>query len=140
MATATIRGKAAIEGVAAVFDVILYPEPQSAKLGRAADEETIKDRHGATCTQLWRDEHYTCDLNMKLLGDTTAHATTGADFLALGAKVTISTATAAKMNGEWQVLAGDDIDLGNTKVGDINFKLRRFKDDAQNALLLSTPA
>lgn len=140
MATTTARGKASVEGVAATFDVILYPEQQSAKMTRNAEEEIIKDRHGFDTAWLFRNEHYTGDWSMKILGDTVAHAKTGAAFLALGSKVTISAADVPALNGDWQVMPGDDIDLGNTKVGDITFKLRKYADATQNALALTTPA
>lgn len=134
------KGKAVLEGVEATFDVILYPEAQSAKITRNADEEVLKDRHGASFSWLWRDEHYTGDLNMKIVGDTAAHAKAGSAFLDLGSKVTISAADDSNLNGDWQVLPGDDNDLGNTKVADKTFKLRRYKDAAQQAAATTTPA
>lgn len=139
MANVVVKGKAVLEGIAMTFDVILYPLPQTAKMTQNWDEELIKDQHGYTNVWLARDEHHLLDLGMKIIGDTHAHALSGAAFLSPLSTVTISGADPASWNTTYQLVNGGDIDLANTKVGDITFKLRKYADATQNGLAVTTP-
>ncbi len=140
MATLTVRGKAAVSGCAATFDVILYPVQQSMKMSQEYEEEIVKDAVGQDSAWLARNERWMGDIAMKLLGDTAAHAAAGAAFLAPLAVVTITASPVAAFNTTWQITNGSDIGLNNDKVGDINFKLRRYSDATQNTLAQTTPA
>ena len=140
MATLVSRGKATVNGVAATFDVILYPIQQSMKATHQFSQEEAKDALGQDTAWIARNEMIEGDVAMKLLGDTVAHATAGAAFLAPLAVVTISGCTVAAWNTTWIVQPGSDIDTGNTKIGDIAFKLRRYVDGTQNTLYATTPS
>lgn len=140
MASVVKRGKASVEGIPGSIDVIVYPVSQTGKMTQNFEEEIIKDTHGFDAAWLARNEHQTFDLAMKLLGDTQAHAITGGAFLAPYATVTLSGFDLTILNGAYQNLTGSDIDLGNTKVGDISFKLRKYADSTQNTLATTTPS
>lgn len=140
MATLTIRGKANLSGNTAAFDVILYPLQQSMKANQEWDEEIIKDAVGQDCSWLARNEKYMGDVGMKLVGDTAAHAQAGAAFLGPLAVVTISTCLCTLWNTTWEVVSGSSIGLTNDKVGDIEFRLRRYADSTQNTLAAATPS
>lgn len=140
MPSVVFRGKAALEGIAGTFDVIVYPVAQTGKLSQNFEEEIVKDVHGFDAAWLARNEHELFDVGMKVLGDTAAHAAAGAAFLAPFATVTLSAFTATVFNGAYQLISGGDIDLGNTKVADINFKLRKYADATQNTSATTTPS
>jgi|SRR5581483_8385834 len=140
MATVTKRGKASVEGIPGTFDVIIYPVQQTGKLTQNFEEEIIKDVHGFDTAWLARNEHEMFDVAMKLLGDTQAHAIAGGAFLAPLSTVNLSGFDLAVLNGAYQVTPGGDVDLANTKVGDITFKLRKYADQTQNTLANTTPA
>lgn len=139
MAAVVFRGKAALEGIVGTFDVILYPVAQTGKLTQNFEEEIVKDVHGFDAAWLARNEHHMFDVGMKLLGPTATNAAAGAAFLAPFATVTLSGFTAGLFNAAYQLVSGGDIDLGNTKVGDINFKLRKYADATQNTSAVTTP-
>lgn len=136
----TIRGKAAVEGVRGSFDVVVYPVAQSGKSSQNWEEEIIKDTSGFDASWIARNHHYLNDFSFKLLGDTAANALAGAVFLAPLAAVTLSSFEVTHFNGGYQNISGAEIDLGNTKVGDLLLKLRRYSDVTQNALARTTPS
>lgn len=140
MATIIKKGKATVEGTAGTFDVILYPLAQTIRASQAAEEEVVKDVRGFDAAWLWRNEHNTYDVGCKIVGDTVAHAKAGGAFLDLGSKVTISASDLTELDGDYQVIPGADIDLGNTKVGDITFKLRKYADATQQTAATTTPS
>lgn len=133
------RGLASVSGVVGLFDVIIYPVAQSGKLTESYDKEVIKNVKGSDVSALGRNETYAGDFAMKLLGDTDTHAKAGAALLAPLAVVTLSGFEVAAFNGAYTVEPGGSIDLGNTKVGDIEFKLMRYTDADQNTLMTSIP-
>jgi hypothetical protein len=138
----TFRGRAQVEGVTNAIDVILKKTMQSMKLTQTFDEEINKDEHGNDCAWKANNEKYEGDISLKLMStgtDTRAQVATAAAFLAPYAVVTISTCEVTAWNTTYQVISGNDIDLGNTKVGDITFKLRRYADSTQNTLAATTP-
>ncbi len=140
MATVVKRGLATLEGTKMTIDVILYQVPQSAKISHSFEEEIVKDNRGFDAAWLGRNEHQTVDLAMKLAGDTTAHVLAAAAFLAPYATVQISVTDAPALAGtQYQVISGSDIDLGNTKVADITWKLRKYADSTQAAASVATP-
>lgn len=139
MGTLVKRGKAQIAGFAGAFDVIIYPVIQSGKASHNWDEEVTKDNIGFDSAWLARNEHILADFNMKLLGDTQAHAIAGGALLAPLATVVLSGSELAAYNGTYQYIGGAEIDLGNTKVGDFNIKLRRYADETQNDLANKVP-
>ena len=146
----TFRGKAQIagllstDGTGIVFDVILYPMPQSMKLSQEFDEDVTQNDIGDDCAWRARNEKYMGDVGMKLMDkgatSTLAHAKTGAAFLSPYAIVTISNAAVAAWNTTWQVVSGGGIDQDNVKIGDISFRLRRYADSTQNTLAATTPS
>ena len=140
MATQLKRGLAQVTGCAATFDVILYPIPQNMKQTHEFEMEIVKDVNGQDTAWWTRNEMINGDVAMKLVGDSNAHAQAGAAFLAPLAVVTISGSPVALWNTTWTIMNGSDIDLGNTKVGDITFKLRRYSDATQNALFATQPS
>lgn len=140
MATVVKRGKASVEGVVATIDVIVYPLAQSISLTQDFQEEIIQDEHGFDAAWLARNEKYEFEIGMKIVGDTTAHAKSGGAFLSPLATVTISGCDLTVLNGAYQNVSGSKIDLGNNKVGDISFKLRRYADSTQNTLATTTPS
>jgi len=159
MANVTFRGKAAVEGVAGAYDAILYAINQTVKVTQQFDVEEIKDEHGFDLAWLFRNEHAMFDASLKLLGDTAAHAKIPATavagsspatsaavsslgagpFLSPGSTVTLSGFDIVAINGKYQVLPGSDVDLGNTKAGDLTLKLRKYADSTQNALTSTIP-
>jgi hypothetical protein len=142
MAAPTVvkRGKASVEGIAGSFDVIVYPVAQTGKLTHQWEEEIVKDVHGFDAAWLLRNEHATFDVGMKLLGDTNAHAIAGGVLLAPMAAVVLSGFDLAVLNTTYHTTPGEDIDLANTKVGDINYKLRRYINSDQNTAAATTPS
>ncbi len=134
MASVTKRGKASVEGIPGSIDVVVYPLAQTAKLAQNFTEEIIFDIHGFAAAWLARDTHYLADFGFKLLGDTQLHAVAGGAFLAPFATVTLSGFDLGAFNGTYQNISGAEIDLGNTKVGDLALKLRRYDDATQNTL------
>lgn len=159
MASVTVRGKAVVEGIASAFDAILYAISQTGKATQNFEEEIIKDVHGFDTAWLFRNEHATADISLKLIGDTHAHAiipatavsptggTTdgatvsalGQPFLANGSQITFSGFDLTGFNGVWQVLSGGDVDLGNTKVADLALKVRKYADAGQQTLAATIP-
>lgn len=135
----TKRGKAVVEGVDGALDVVVYPVQQSAKTNQNWEEEIVKDEGGFDYAWLSRNLHYLNDHAFKLVGDTAAHAATGGAFLAPYATVTLSGFDLAQINGTYQNISGAEIDLGNTKVGDLMLKLRKYGDSTQNTLSQTTP-
>lgn len=140
MASVTVRGKAVVEGIAGAFDVIVYPLQQTGKMTSNFEEEIVKDVHGFSAAWLARDWHYLNDFAFKLIGDTHAHAVAGGVFLAPFATVTLSGFDLSAFNGTYQNVSGQDIDLSNVKVGDMNVKLRMYADGTQNTLSQTTPS
>jgi hypothetical protein len=144
----TFRGRAQVEGVTNAIDVILKKTMQSMKLTQTFDEEINKDEHGNDCAWKANNEKYEGDISLKLMSsgagitvpDTRATVAAAAAFLAPYAVVTISTCEVTAWNTTYQVISGNEIDLGNTKVGDISFKLRRYADSTQNTLAATTPS
>lgn len=158
--TVIVRGKAVIEGVAGSFDAILYALQQTGKANQSFELEEIKDVHGYDAVWIARNEHLTCDWALKLVGDTAAHAATPANTVAYSAgsagagvsslgqpflaplatvNFTASGSTPAAFTGVYQVVSGGDVDLANTKVGDLNLKLRRYANTDQNTAMATTP-
>jgi hypothetical protein len=135
----TKRGKATVEGIPGSIDLIVYPVKQSGKGTMNFDEEIIKDEHGLSVAWLARDTHYLMDFAFKLLGDTQTHALSGGVFLQPYATVTLSGFDLPAFNGTYQNISGQEIDLGNTKVGDLNTKFRRYDDPTQNTLSQTVP-
>lgn len=147
----TSRGKATISGLLSangttpiVFDVILYPMPQSMKVQQEFDEEIVQDEIGDDCAWRARNEKYTGDVSMKLMDkgavSTLANAKTGAAFKSPYTIITISNAAVAAWNTTWQIVSGGGIDQDNVKVGDITFRLRRYADPTQNTLAATIPS
>jgi len=140
MATITKRGKANVEGIAGTIDVIVYPVAQTGDMEMNFEEEIIKDVRGFDTAWLARNNHYLSNFAFKLLGDTAAHAAAGGVFLAPFATVTLSGFDLAAFNGTYQNISGQKIDLGNTKVSDLNTKFRQYDDSTQNTLSQTTPS
>lgn len=159
--TVVVRGKAVIEGVAGTFDAILYALQQTGKANQNFDLEEIKDVHGYDITWIARNEHLLCDWALKLVGDTAAHAaipattvaysagTAGAAVSGLGqpflaplstVNFTVAGTTPAAFGGIYQVISGGDVDLANTKVADLNLKLRKYANSDQQAQTATVPS
>ena len=141
-------------GIAGSFDSILYALQQTGKGTQNFEEEIIKDVHGYDAVWVARNEHLLTDFSLKLVGDTMAHAAApatsvtgtsttvsllGQPFLAPLSCVSLGSFVPASLNGIYQILSGNDVDLSNTKVGDLNFKLRRYANADQNASITASP-
>jgi hypothetical protein len=145
----SFRGKAQVagllssDGTAIVFDVILYPMPQSMKLSQEFDEDITQNEIGDDCGWRARNEKFMGDVGMKLMDKSAtsliANAKTGAAFHAPYAIITITKSAVAAWNTTWQNISGGGIDQDNVKIGDINFRLRRYSDATQNTLAATTP-
>jgi hypothetical protein len=140
MATVTKRGKACVEGIPGTIDLVVYPVKQTGKMVANFEEEVVKDEDGFDVAWVARNLHFLNDFAFKLLGDTQAHAIAGGAFIAPYATVTFSGFDLAAFNGTYQNISGQDIDLANTKVGDMSIKLRRYDDATQNTLSQTVPA
>jgi len=159
--TVIVRGKAVIEGVAGAFDAILYALQQTGKANQAFNLEEIPDEHGYDIAWIARNEHMTCDWALKLVGDTAAHAaipattvaysagTAGAAVSSLGqpflaplscVSFTAAGTTPPAFTGKYQIISGCDVDIANTKVSDLNLKLRRYANADQNTAMNTVPA
>ena len=139
MTTLTARGKAAVSGLAGTYDVIVYPEPQSADMTHQFDSEVVKDRQGQDCCERARNEHQVGAFKMKILGDNAADAKAGAAFLAPLAIVTLSGFDIAGWNGKYTCQSGTKASLKNDNIGDIDFNLKQYVDPTQNNLMTSIP-
>jgi hypothetical protein len=139
MATVTKRGKANVDGIVGAIDLIVYPVAQSGKMTMNFHEEIIQDNRGFDAAWLARNTHYLNDFAFKLLADTAAHAVAGGVFIAPLATVVLSGFDLAAFNGSYQNISGQEIDLGNTKVGDMNTKFRRYDDATQATASITTP-
>lgn len=126
-------------GCPASFDVILYPVQQSMQMSHKFDHEKIKDADGNDSSQRAQNEMLDGSLEMKLLGDTLAHAQSGAAFFAPLASVTISACPVSIWNGVWFIAPDSNLSLKNDAVGDVSYKLQRYVDATQNTLMTSTP-
>jgi len=161
MAAPIVRGKAVVAGVNGTFDAYLYSIQQTGKATQNWEEEIIKDADGADISWLARNEHLTLDWGLKLVGDTVAHAMAPAQVVAYSAgsagsavsslgqpflaplsavNFTATSPTQASFTGTYQVLSGNDVDIANTKVGDLALKLRRYAASAQNTLANTVPS
>lgn len=140
MATLTSRGKAAVSGLAVVFDVIVYPEPQSGDAALNYDSEIVKDRYGQDCAERARNAHIVSTFKFKLLGDTAANAKVGAAFLAPLAIVTLSGCDITEWNGTYIAQSGEKNSLTNAAIGDKDITMKRYSDPTQQALMASIPA
>jgi hypothetical protein len=136
----TKRGQATVSGIVGSFDVVVYPIVQSAKQTQNFEEDIVKDNIGFDTAWNARNMHRLNDFSFKLVGDTNAHAKTGSTMLAAYATVTLSGFDAADFNGAYQNISGQEIDLGNTKVGDLMLKLRRYEDSTQSTSSVTTPS
>ena len=154
MATEIYRGKAVVAGIPGSFDSLLYALQQTGKATQNYEEEIIKDVHGNDAAWVARNEHLTTDFSLKLVADTVAHAQSpvaavtgtnttisglGQPFLSPLSCVSLGGFVLAGFNGLYQIVSGNDVDLNNTKVGDLNFKLRRYADATQNASITASP-
>ncbi len=140
MATQLKRGLAQVTGCPATFDVIIYPVPQTMKQNHKFDLAAVQDANGQDAAWWSRNEMIDGDIAFKLVGDTNAHAQAAAAFLAPLAVINISNSPVPAWNTSWVLVDGSDIDLANTKVGDMTFKLRRYVDPTQNALFSTAPS
>ena len=138
------RGKAQVSGLAMSIDVILYPSPHDASMDHQFGLDAVQDQNGDDCAWRTRNEmidgDITCHLIDRTGSPTIAHAKAGAAFLAPLAVVTISSSDVTAWNTTWTVVPGSKIDLKNEGTGSIAFKLRRYVDSTQNALLATTPS
>lgn len=134
------RGLANVEGVVGAIDLVVYPVAQKGKLTQNWDEEVVKDNLGFDTAWISRNLHQLADFEFKVLGDTNAHAKTGATFIAPLATVTFSTFDAPQFNTTYQNISGASIDLNNTTVADFSMKFRAYADATQNTLSQTTPA
>ena len=143
----TFRGKAQVAGVSGdltVASVALYPLKESMKLSHAFDEDIIKDEQGNDAS--WRafNEKYEGDIGMRLVMTGTPSTFAAAKALAAAltpyAIVTISGCDIAIWNTSFQVIPGSDVGLTNTTAGSMTWKLRRYKDSAQNTLATTEPS
>lgn len=142
MATIVRRGKAAVEGVTGLFDVILYGSygaTQTADAAHNFDLEVVKDNQGQDAAWRSRNEMVELDVTFKMLADTSAHAKASAAFLAPLAVVTVSTCDIAEWNTTYCVIPGSSQKLKNDQVGDLSVKIRRYVDSTQNTLFAATP-
>ena len=139
MATLTKRGNNDVFGAPLTGDVIVYPVSQGYKATHQFDEKIAKDSLGQDTAWVYLNEKLECEVNLLLLGDTAAHAKTGAAFFAPGAVITISGADPSFMNTTWEVTAGSDIATKNDEIGMYNLRLRRYVDATQNTLAAATP-
>lgn len=140
MATKSFRGKAQVAGAVATIDVLLYPVQQSMKLTHQFEMEKIKDADGQYASARSQNEMVDFDLEMKLLGDTLAHAKAGAAFLAPMATVTLSACDVAQYNGAWIYMPNASITAKNDATGDMSWRLERYVDATQNTLMTTTPS
>jgi len=140
MATKTFRGKAQVAGFAGTIDVVVYPVQQSGKLTHKFEMEKIKDADGQFASARTQNEMVDFDLEMKLVGDTAAHAATGAAFLAPQASVTLSAFTVAQYNGVWIYAPDSSMSLKNDSAGDMSYRLEKYVDATQNTLMTTTPS
>jgi hypothetical protein len=161
----TFRGKAVVEGIMGVFNVIAYNLQQTGKATQNWDEEIITDVHGGHTAWIGRNEHLLSDFGLKFVDISSASsatqaasaisstgtpgslATSGASLSLLGqpfmtpySAVSLGSFTISGFNGLYQVVSGNDADLANTKVGDWNLKLRKYADAAQATLSITSPS
>jgi hypothetical protein len=87
-------------------------------------------------------------ISMKMLADTQAHSilpvssagSLGQPFLGPFATVTLSGFDLACLNTTFQNQSGAQLDLGNTKVADLKYELKRYADATQNTAAITTPS
>lgn len=143
MATVVQRGQGAVQGTVGTFDVIIYPVAQTGKTEQQFEEEIVKDTSGFDTAWLARNEHRLMDWSFKLLGGIGAgsneNAAAGAAFVAPFGIINLSGFAVADINGAYQNISGSVIDLGNTKVGELMTKFRRYADPTQNANMQVIP-
>lgn len=161
MATSIIHGKAQVQGILGSFDAILYATLQTGTLNQEFELEVIKDAAGFDTSWKAQNEKATGDFKMKLIGDTLAHAmapgqtvaysagTAGAAASALGQPFlaplsaivfTAASPTMAAFTGSYQYLAGASLSQSNTGVAELDVKVQRYADSAQNTLANTVPA
>jgi hypothetical protein len=147
MATVTQRGQGAVQGVVGTFDVIIYPVGQTGKTEQQFELEEVKDQQGFDQAWLARNEHRLMDWSFKLLGglvpvngvNPNELAAAGAAFIAPLGIVNLSGFAVVDFNGAYQNISGGVIDLGNTKVGELMTKFRRYTDAGQQTGIQTIP-
>ena len=151
MPTVQKKGVATIEGIPGSFDVIVWL-PQTGKFADKWEKETVKDQHGFTIAKLGRDQSIDGDITMMISGVSANSPSTAAQLaaqvwpLAPLTTVTLSgfvfatdNAGGGGLNGQWAYEPGGDLALDFSKVNGATFKLEKFVDPTQNALLNTTP-
>lgn len=141
MATIIAKGKAQIDGIVGTFNVFSpVPTPQTARCSTQGEEQTEKDNLGFDNAWRVRNLRYETDVTFLLQGTTAANAIASGAVVAPLTKVTLSGFDLAVFNGDWQLMLGQEWDLGNTKAATMNVKLRRYADATQNTLAGTTPS
>lgn len=131
---------AQVNGFVGTLDVIVYPVQQTGELTQNFDSEVVKNSIGFDVSETAKNELHEGDMMFMLLGDTNAHAKSGAQFLAPLATVVFTGSDSAAYNGTYINRSGAAISLKNTGTGEIKFKLRKYADADQNTLMTSAPA
>lgn len=151
------RGLAAVEGIAGVFDAILYAVKQSGDVTQEFDKEEVKNEHGADISWLARNENAKFSCKLKLVGDTVAHsiipATTvgstatvsglGQPFLAPLSTLVLSgfaLGVGAVLNATYQLQPGCKLALVNDKVAELDMNLMRYASTDQQTAIAVIPA
>lgn len=138
MSSAFINGKARITGVAGTFTVLSNMTTKTAKFANEWESDIIQDELGNDCSWRWRNGKLTGDVNFVLCGSTAALLAAGAVLANPGTSITLSGFAITGVDGAWQLLEGQSIDLSNTDTGTMAVKLRRYTDAAQNTAANTT--
>jgi len=136
------RGKAQVSGTDANgdFDIIVYPYNESQDMTHEFEEDVIQDPTGSDMAWRSRNEKIMGDIGVFFVGDTVAHAKTGAAFFAPYAIMTVTNCAVAAWNTTWQYVSGSTINQKNNDTARGHLRFRRYVDATQNTLAATTPS
>lgn len=157
--TVVLTGLAQFTGVGGVITyaaAAIFPLQKNIKVTHAFDLDVLKDPSGFACAWGARDESYDLGIGMYLVdgsGYTASpsagnvdNAIKGAFFPTPISIITLSgfggshSADLPLLNSTFQVQPGSTIDLDQMKCGEMEWKLKRYTNAVQQALIALTPS
>lgn len=136
MASATLKGLAIINaivgGVPTNVAALAAVLPQSHDVTLNFDEEVIKDSTGFDGVWIARNSHLVRQFEFKPTAATLTAAKSATAFYAAYAKFTFSGSDASDLDGDWQIMSGQNIAIKNDASATVRVTCRKYQDSTQN--------
>lgn len=137
-----MKGKALVWGISPVGGVTISCFatfiPQSAKIRHEFNLVDEQDANGFDTSAIATNGRLMGTVNLKPSGATRAAAALVCVSLTPLLTVTLSGFTVTAFNGGWQYIGNEEIDLANNAAATISLPVRKYDDDTQNTLMLTT--